>query len=260
MTRGINLLCWVVSLESNYAFQASPYSLITLCTHTRECIASSSKVTTRGAHRRVHLSAYFFHRTLCTFTTTLPNMTGENLDHPYVARVELTHGTLLPVREQWEEVVQKQAAVGEVPPGPGCEEDDPLTPATRFLWHLEEDFLPSHFNFTVDSDKDYLFPHSPSQTIAHTLRLGNLQPSFTPITQISTLPEERDPNDDTPTPDLPAPEFLLSQQLLHGASLERWLEADPHLDPVVLRLFDSTECILGKYKRQREEPEQEEAP
>ena len=152
-----------------------------------------------------------FHRTLRTFTTTLPNTTGENLDHPYMARVELTHRTPLPVREQWEEVVQEQAAVGEVPPGPGHEEDDPLTPTTRFLWHLEEDFLPSHFNFTIDSDGDYLFPHSPSQTVAHTLQLGDLQPSFTPITQISALPKERDPNDDTPTPDPPTPELLPSQ-------------------------------------------------
>ena len=110
-----------------------------------------------------------FHRTLRAFATALPNMTGENLDHLYVARVELTHGTPLPVREQWEEVVQELAAVGEVSPGPGREEDDPLTPATRFLCHLEEDLLPLHFDFTVDSNRDYLFPHSPSQTIAHTL-------------------------------------------------------------------------------------------
>ena len=148
-------------------------------------------------------------------------MTGENLDHPYVARVELTHGMPLPVREQWEEVVQEQAAVGEVPPGPGCEEDNPLTPDTRFLHHLEEDFLPFHFDFTVDSDGDYLFPHSPSQTITHILRLGDLQPSFTPITQISTLSEERDPNDNTPTPDPPVPELLPSHRLLCGESLER---------------------------------------
>ena len=152
-----------------------------------------------------------FHRTLCAFATALPNTTGENLDHPYVARVELTHRMPLPVREQWKEVVQEQAAVGEVPPGPECKEDDPLTPATRFLCHLEEDFLPFHFNFTVDSDRDYLFLHSPSQSVAHTLRLGNLQPSFTPITQISALPEERDLNDDTPTPDPPAPELLPGQ-------------------------------------------------
>ena len=193
-----------------------------------------------------------FHRTLCAFATTLPNTTGENLDHLYMARVELTHGTPLPVREQWEEVVQEQAVVGGVPLGPGCEEDDPLTPATRFLHHLEGDFLPFHLDFTVDSDRDYLFPHSPSQTVTHTLRLGDLQPLFTPITQVSALPEERDPNNDTPAPDLPAPELLPSQQLLCGASLERWLEANPHLDPVILRPFDSMEHILGKYKRQRD--------
>ena len=150
--------------------------------------------------------------------------------------------------------------VGEVPPGPGREKDDPLTPTTRFLCHLEEDFLPFHFDFTVDSDGDYLFPHSPSQTVTHTLRLGNLQPSFTPITQISTLPEERDPNDDTPAPDPPAPELLPSQRLLCGESLERWLEADLHSNLVVLRPCNGTGHILGRFKRQREELEQEEAP
>ena len=107
-------------------------------------------------------------------------MTGESLDHLYVARVELTHRTPLLVREGWTEVVQESAAVGNVPPGLECEEaNEPLSPATRFLWHLEEDLFPLHFDFTVDSDRDYLFPHSPSQTIAHTLRLGDLQPSFT---------------------------------------------------------------------------------
>ena len=201
-----------------------------------------------------------FHRTLHTFATALPNTTGENLDHLYVARVKLTHRTQLLVREQWEEVVQEPAAVGEVPLGPGCEEDDTLTPATRFLRHLEEDLFPLHFDFTVDSDRDYLFPHSPSQTVPHTLRLGDLQPSFTPITQISALSEERDPNDDTPAPNPPAPELLSSQRLLHGASLERWLEADLHPEPVVLRPFGSMKRILGRYKRQREDPEQEEAP
>ena len=45
-------------------------------------------------------------------------MTGEQLDHPYIARVELTHRTALPVREHWEEVVQEPAAVGIVSPGP----------------------------------------------------------------------------------------------------------------------------------------------
>ena len=177
-----------------------------------------------------------------------------------MARVELTHGMPLPVREQWEEVVQEPAVVGEVPLGPGCEEDDPLTPATRFLQHLEEDLFPLHFDFTVDSDRDYLFPHSPSQTVTHILQLGNLQPSFTPITQISTLPKERDPNDNTPAPDPPAPELLPGQRLLRGESLERWLEADLHPDPVVLRPFDGMGHILGRFKREREEPEQEEAP
>ena len=120
-------------------------------------------------------------------------MTGESLDHPYIARVELTHGTPLPVREHWEEVVQEQAAVGIVPLGPECEEaNDPLSPAIRFLCHLEEDFLPFHFNFTVDSDGDHLFPHSLTQTITHALRLGNLQPLIIPITQLSALLDERD--------------------------------------------------------------------
>ena len=188
-------------------------------------------------------------------------MTGESLDHLYVARVELTHGTPLPVKEGWLEVVQEPAAVGIVPLGPEHEEaNNLLSPITRFLCHLEEDLLPLHFDFTVDSDGDYLFPHSPSQTVAHILQLGDLQPSFTPITQISALPKERDPNDDTPASDPPAPELLPGQQLLHGASLERWLEADLHPDPVVPRPFDGTGYILGKYKRQREEPEQKEAP
>ena len=89
-------------------------------------------------------------------------MIGEGLDHSYVARVELTHRTPLPVREHWEEVVQEPAVVGEVFPGPGCEKaDNPFTSTTRFLHHLEEDLFPSHFNFTVDSDGNYLFPHSP---------------------------------------------------------------------------------------------------
>ena len=185
---------------------------------------------------------------------------GKSLDHPYVARVELTHGTPLSIRECWEEVVQEPAVVGVVPLGPGHEEaDNPLTP-TRFLCHLEEDLFPLHFNFAIDSDGDYLFPHRPSQTIAHTLQLGNLQPSFTSITQISTLPKERDPNDNTPTPNPPAPTLLPSQQLLHGESLERWLEADLHPNPVVLRPFDGMGRILGRFKRQREELEQQEAP
>ena len=97
-------------------------------------------------------------------------MTGKSLDHPYVARVELTHRMPLPVKEGWLEVVQEPAAVGIVPLGPEHEEaNNLLSPITRFLCHLEEDLLPLHFDFTVDSDGDYLFPHSPSQPIAHTL-------------------------------------------------------------------------------------------
>ena len=177
-----------------------------------------------------------------------------------MARVELTHGTSLLVREQWKEVVPDPAVVGEVPPGPGHEKDDPLTPTTRFLWYLEEDLFPLHFDFTIDSDGDYLFPHSPSQTITHILQLGNLQPSFTPITQISALFKERDPNNNTPTLDPLIQELLPGQQLLHGQSLKRWLEADPHPEPVVLRLFNDKEHILRKFKRQREKPEQVKQP
>ena len=188
-------------------------------------------------------------------------MTRESLNHPYVARVKLTHGTPLPMREHWKEVVQEPAVVGSVPLDPECEEANAsLSCTTRFLCCLEEDLFPIHFDFTVDSDGDYLHPHSPSQTITHTLQLGDQQPSFTPITQILALPEEKDPNNDTPAPGPPAPTLLSSQQLLHEPSLDQWLEQDLHPEPVVLRPFDDTGCILGKYKRQREEPEQEEAP
>ena len=149
----------------------SPYSLLPYPhTHKSQCIASSSKLATRGTHNECTSVPLAFHRTLCAFASTIPNMTGENLDHPYIARVKLTHRTPLPVREHWEEVVQEPAVVGSVPPGPECEEADAsLSPTTRFLCHLEEDLFPIHFNFTVDSDGDYLHPHSPSQTITHTL-------------------------------------------------------------------------------------------
>ena len=188
-------------------------------------------------------------------------MTGESLDHLYIARVELTHGTALLVREGWTEVIQEPAVVRLVPLGPEHEEaNNPLSPATRFLRHLEEDLVLWHFDYMVDSDRDYLHPHSPLQTIAHALRLGNLQPSFMPITQVSALPKERDPNDDTSTPDPPLPTLLPSQRLLHGPSLDQWLEQDLHLEPVVLRPFDGMQRTLGRYKREREELEQEEAP
>ena len=178
-----------------------------------------------------------------------------------MARVELTHRTPLPVKEGWMEVVQEPAAVGIVPPCPECEEaNDPLSPATRFLRHLEEDLVPWHFDYTINSDGDYLHPHIPFQTIAHALRSGNLQPLFTPITQVLALPEERDLNDDTPAPDPLVPALLPGQQLLRGPSLDRWLKQDLHPEPVVLRAFDSTQRILGRFKREREELEQEEAP
>ena len=125
---------------------------------------------------------------------------------------------------------------------------------TTFLQLLEEDLFPLHFDFTIDSNRDYLFPHSPSQTIPHTLWLGNLQLSFTPITQISTLSKERDPNNNTPAPNPPAPELLSGQRLLHGKSLERWLEANLHPDPVVLRSFDSMGCTyFGKAQKRKRE-------
>ena len=73
------------------------------------------------------------------------------------------------------EVVQEPAAVGLVPPGPEREEaDDPLSPTTRFLCHLKENLVPWHFDYTTDSDGDYLHSHNPLQTIAHVLRLGDL--------------------------------------------------------------------------------------
>ena len=63
----------------------------------------------------------------------------------------------LPVREHWEKVVQELAVVGLVSSGPECEEANAsLSPATRFLCQLEEDLLSIHFDFTVDSDGDYL--------------------------------------------------------------------------------------------------------
>ena len=178
-----------------------------------------------------------------------------------MARVELIHGMPLLVREGWTEVGQAPAAVGVVPLGPECEKAiNLLSSATRFLRHLEEDLVLLHFNFTVDSDGDHLFPHSPTQTVSRALRLGNLEPLLIPITQILVIPEGRDPNDDTPAPDPLAPELLPGQRLLSGESLERWLKADPHPDPVVLRPFDSMGHILGKYKRQREELEQKKVP
>ena len=123
---------------------------------------------------------------LHALASTIPSMTGESLDHLYMARVKLTHRTPLPVREGWMEVVQEPAAIGLVPLGPEHEEanNHPLSSATRFLQHLEEDLVPWHFDFTADSDGDFLHPHSLSQTIAHALRSGNPQSSFTPITQV----------------------------------------------------------------------------
>ena len=230
-------------------------------THKPVCCTFPLKLRLEALTRRVHSVPISFHRSLHALTSAIPSMTGESLDHLYVARVELTHGTPLLVREGWMEVVQEPAVVGLVPPGPEHEEaNNPLSPTTRFLHHLEADLVPWHFNYTTDSDRDYLHPHNPLQTIAHALRSGDLQPSFTPITQVSALPEERDPNNDTPAPDPLAPALLPSQQLLHGPSLDWWLEQDSHPEPVVLRPFDGMQHMLGRFKREREEPEQEEAP
>ena len=110
------------------------------------------------------------------------------------------------------------------------------------------------------TDRDYLHPHSPSQTIAHNLWLGNQQPLFTPITQISALLKERDFNNDILTPDPLLQEPLSGQWLLHGKSLERWLKADLHPKLVVLRPYDGMQHIFRRFKRQREESEQEKAP
>ena len=245
-------------LAYQHPSQLSPCHILPIFT---TCCTFSLKLWLEALTRRAHSVPIIFHRTLCAFISAVPNTTGEYLDHLYIARVKLTQGTVLPVRECWEEVVQEPAVVGNIPPGPEHEEViDLLSSATRFLRHLEEDLVPSHFDFTVDSDRDHLFPHSLTQTITHTLRLGNLEPLLTPVTQISAISKERDPNNDTPTPDPPAPELLPSQQLLRGESLERWLEVDLHPEPVVLRPFNGTGCTLEKYKRQREELEQEEAP
>ena len=67
-----------------------------------------------------------------------------------------------------------------------------FSPVTGFLCWLEEDLFPIHFNFTIDSDGDFLHPHSPSKNITHAIWLGNPQPSFTPITQVMALSKERD--------------------------------------------------------------------
>ena len=164
------MLYWVISLESDYVFHLTLFTFTTPHMHTRKCIANSSEVATRGTHVKCTSVPITFHRTLQAFTSTVPNMTGKSLDHPYIARVELTHGTPLPVRKCWEEAVQELAVVGLVPPGPEHEvANDPLSPTTRFLQCLEEDLFPFHFDFTQDSDRNYLHPHSPSQTIAHTL-------------------------------------------------------------------------------------------
>ena len=203
---------------------------------------------------------FAFHRSLHAFTSTVPNTTGGSLDHPYVARVELTHGTPLPVREHWKEVVQEPAVVRSVSPGPECEEaNTSLFPTTRFLCHLKKDLFPIHFDFTVDSDGDYLHLHSPFQTIAHTLWLGNLQPSFTPITQVSALLEERPQGQHPHT--WPTSTRLITRPVTPpGSRPTKMVESGLHLDPVVLRLFDGMACILERFKRQGEEPEQEEAP
>ena len=87
--------------------------------------------------QRAHSVPISFHRSLHALTSTIPSTTGESLNHPYMARVEPTHGTPLLVREGWTEVVQELAAVEIVPLGPEHEEViNLLSPATRFLRHL----------------------------------------------------------------------------------------------------------------------------
>ena len=108
------MLYWVISLESDYVFHLTLFTFITPHMHTRKCIANSSEVATRGTHVKCTSVPITFHRTLQAFTSTIPNMTGKSLDHPYIARVELTHGTPLPVRKCWEEAVQELAVVGLV--------------------------------------------------------------------------------------------------------------------------------------------------
>ena len=108
------MLYWVISLESDYVFHLTLFTFITPHMHTHKCIANSSEVTTRGTHVECTSVPITFHRTLQAFTSTVPNMTGKSLDHPYIARVELTHGTPLPVRKCWEEAVQELAVVGLV--------------------------------------------------------------------------------------------------------------------------------------------------
>ena len=94
-----------------------------------------------------------FHRTLHAFLSALSDTSGDHLDHAYVVWVELTHRHPLPIRECWEEVVQELAVVGVVSPGPEHEEaNNPLSSAIRFLHRLEEELLPIHFDFIVDSD------------------------------------------------------------------------------------------------------------
>ena len=131
-----------------------------------------------------------FHRSLCALASAIPSTTGESLNHPYVARVELTHGMPLLVGEGWMEVVQEPAAVGLVPLGPEHEEaNDSLSPTTRFLHHLEEDLVPWHFDYMTDSDGDYLHPHSPLQTITHVLEIDIVMSSslFMLITYYSVM-------------------------------------------------------------------------
>ena len=97
-------------------------------THKPVCYKFPPKSQLEALTRRVHSVPISFHRSLHALASTIPGMTGKSLDHPYMARVELTHGTPLLVREGWMEVVREPAVVGLVPPGPEHEEaNNPLS-------------------------------------------------------------------------------------------------------------------------------------
>ena len=151
------------------------------------------------------------------------------------------------MREHWEEV-QEQAVVESVPSDLEYEEaNTSLSPTTRFLHHLEEDLFSFHFDFTKDSDRDFLYLHSLAQNIMYTIQLDNQQPSFSLITQVSALPEiEYNPNNNLLAPAFPSLATLPGQQLLQGETLNQWFETDFHPEPVVLQPIptDGTQNIL----------------
>ena len=193
----------VVSLESDYKFHLTLSILTTAFAHKPVCCTLSSEVATRGTHTKSALSGHYLsqdslrirqHHFQYNWGTTRPPVHCQGRTHT-------------------RDCTPSERALGRSSAGASSSRNSStgpraLFPATRFL---EEDLVPSHFDFSVDSDRDHLFPHSLTQTVTHTLRLGNLKPLLTPVTQISAIPEERDPNNDTPTRDPPAPELLPSQ-------------------------------------------------